>query len=200
MKTPSTTPPGRGIHAAATNRCESTLRRQKCPAPNEARPRAPLRLSPNCRHGFTLIELLVVIAIIGILASLLLPALATAKQKAKVMTAKVDINNIAGAILQYQAAYGRFPASVPARQSVTDGSPDFTYGTIDNVEGGAVPLLDGKGKSFPNPIKNSGSYQASNSELMAMLRAYDRLRNGRMTQNKDHQLNPQKTVFLNAKE
>jgi len=60
-------------------------------------------------RAFTLIELLIVIAIIGILMSLLFPAVNSAIDAARKAQAKNDAVQIATAITAYETEYGRLP-------------------------------------------------------------------------------------------
>lgn len=58
------------------------------------------------KNVFTLIELLVVIAIIGILAGILLPAIASSVNEAKKTSAKSDCMQIAMGVSSYYVDYG----------------------------------------------------------------------------------------------
>ena len=64
--------------------------------------------------GFTLIELLVVIAIIGLLASIVLVALNTSRQKSRIAKRVADLNQIATALeLYYNDNNNVYPLSNP---------------------------------------------------------------------------------------
>lgn len=67
--------------------------------------------------GFTLVELLVVIGVIGVLVSLLLPAVQSAREAARAIQCKNNLKQLALAIATYESLTKRLPASGFLRDS-----------------------------------------------------------------------------------
>ena len=97
---------------------------------------------PNLKSspGFTLVEMLVVIAIIGVLAALLVPALAAAIRKSKIGAVAMELNQLSQAMEAFKLAYGDYP-------------PDF----VD-----PVPFQAFMRKAFPRNTREM-NYTLSNS-------------------------------------
>jgi len=90
----------------------------------------PGNSSQNARGGFTLIELLVVIAIIAILAALLLPALAKARDKGKRISCMSNMRQVGVALQMYEQDGRKLP---PKRHPVDDFNNPFAPPNVLNL-------------------------------------------------------------------
>lgn len=76
------------------------------------------------RSGFTLIELLIVIAIIAILAAILFPVFAAARERARTAACSSNVSQISKALKMYETDNSKFP---PIDGGVTQGEADVTW-------------------------------------------------------------------------
>ena len=95
--------------------------------------------------GFTLIELLVVIAIIGILSSVVLASLNSARAKARDAQKKMDFTNIRTALMSYYFKNNSFPINRNPCCGYPDTSPNFLQ---ELIASGEIPTIP---KGSPNP-------------------------------------------------
>ncbi len=98
----------------------------------------------SCRHGFTLIELLVVIAIIAVLAAILFPVFAQAREKARQASCTSNLRQVGVAFAMYAQDYDdRLPDRRDLKTTLPGGfRPWTTWPPSDPRAGWAAITLE----------------------------------------------------------
>ncbi len=117
------------------------------------------------RHGFTLIELLVVIAIIAILAAILFPVFARAREKARSASCQSNLRQLGIAVGMYLDDYdGRYPWDDLTQGTQEGVDPTWTwrlmvYPYVNNVQVyvcPSAPELSGFNAVWPDFNRTAG--------------------------------------------
>lgn len=121
------------------------------------------------RSGFTLVELLVVIAIIGVMVSLLLPAVQAAREAARRMQCQNQMKQLALAVHNYESTYRMlpyYPAESTGLSPQARLLPFIEQANLDQRIDYSQPLMFGSG---PNVTLNP-QYSAITDSALPVLR------------------------------
>ncbi len=113
----------------------------------------------NTKKGFTLIELLVVIAIIGILSSVVLASLSTARQKSRDAKRISDIGQVQLALELFFDRVQSYPSTTPSICGAGGGAAcsPTTATPANGIDGAIVGLADTKQAFLPKtPVPAGG--------------------------------------------
>lgn len=137
------------------------------------------------RSGFTLIELLVVIAIIGVLSTLAIIALGSARQKSRDAKRVADMAQVGKALELYYNDNGGYPTIITPGQALSSGSTtymaviptnplpraengcadsDYTYGYITTSYSFGGCLASGSGSLGAGPVWTTPEGSSSNRD------------------------------------
>jgi prepilin-type N-terminal cleavage/methylation domain-containing protein len=105
------------------------------------------------RAGLSLVELMTVIAIMGVLASLLLPAIQAAREAARRSRCQNKLKQLGAALLLHHDSIGAFPCggwghewvAIPGRGSGPDQPGSWAYGILPFIEQQALHALGAAG-------------------------------------------------------
>ena len=99
----------------------------------------------NRHKGFTLVELLVVIAIIGILSSVVMASISTARDKARIANAQATLDQVRRAVAILEGDTGQWPG----HKTIVDIEGGASGNEIWDLNAPAAGLVQTDG-NFPN--------------------------------------------------